>query len=171
MTEKNIGLLSEFLLTDEQLKAVGCLALESTHLELLVESFIIALAGKNAGELLVKRKMIDAKIDIFKDLITPEIKNADLKNKFEKLCSDIKSDIVRRNTAIHGEWNSNENKTLSEWLSKKDNADVVAKRKNSPSTIKSSEIMGLAHRFSANQDNLIGFWTVLQKKSSHKGAE
>lgn len=164
MADNSTGLFSEFLLSDEQLKAVGCLALESTHLELLVESFIIAFVGKNVGELLMKRKMIDAKIDIFRDLITPVIKNADLKKIFEELCSNIKSDIVRRNTAIHGEWGSDEKKTVSEWLSKKQNSDVVAKRKNSPSTVKSAEIMGLAHRFSANQDNLIGFWVALKQE-------
>ena len=112
-------ILAEAMLTDEQLKAVGCLALEANHLETYLDAFVVTYCGENVGNLLLERKMLDAKVGVFKALFYPLLTTDEARNKLISLHDRIKSDIPKRNAAIHGDWGLARSIPLSEIFKRK----------------------------------------------------
>lgn len=153
-------LICELVLTDEQLKAVGCLAIESTRLETHVEQVIIDHCGTVIGSLLIERKMLDAKVDLLKSVFSSEFLDKEHAAEFEQLYGEIKSDIPRRNTVIHGSWE--EKYSLNE-LMKMDlnirNAKVFKKQME----MTASEVMDLALRFGRYQVRLVDWYMPIRE--------
>jgi hypothetical protein len=77
---QELPLAAEWVLTEDQLKAVGCVALESSRLEPLIREFIEALAGPALATLLLDRKMSDAKAKILATALPPRLPNVKLRS-------------------------------------------------------------------------------------------
>ena len=161
MAKKGERLISEMVLTDDQLKAVGCLALESTRLETHIEYAILVYFGSALGGLIVERKMLDAKTDAFKTAFMPRALNDDHRKELEQLYGEIKSDIAKRNTVVHGSWE--EKISLADLASmgsaEHDKRDAAVLKKNMK--LKASEVMDLAFRFARYQHRLIDWYQQL----------
>ena len=154
-------ILAEAILTDEQLKAVGCLALESNHLEIYIDGIIGHYCGENVGKLLLERKMLDAKVGIFKTLFYPLLTTDGLRKRLDSLHERIKSDIPKRNAAIHGDWGLGRSIPLSEIFNRKNVNDTDAVYKTL--TIKADEVMDIARRFANYQMELVSIWMEFQE--------
>ena len=153
MSEDRKLLISEVVLTDEQLKAVGCLAIESTRLETHVEQAIIDHCGTILGEFLVKDKMLGGKVDLFRAVFTREALDENHARALEQLFGELKSDIAKRNTVIHGSWE--ERMSLAQLAKMQDRDAAVYKKKM---TMKASEVMDLARQFANYQNRLIDWY-------------
>ena len=150
---RKLPLSAERLLTDDQLKAVGCLAIESSQLEILIEQLIETLSGRLIADLLLERKMFDAKVKILRTLLVPRVPDLELKKRTQAICADIKSDIAYRNTAIHGDWGRESFNALAPRK-----ADSIATRKSGAHSVKATELITLAHRFSEHREALEDLW-------------
>jgi hypothetical protein len=99
-------LASEMLLSDEHLRAAGCLALESTHLDMYVTSLIELLCGfdDSRSKLFIGRLTLGPKVKIMRDLIWPIVSGTPEGEEFNVIYEGINSFIENRNTVIHGDW-------------------------------------------------------------------
>lgn len=163
---------SETILSDAELKAIGCLAIESASLEGFLELLVQSEASAIVADLLLDRKMFTAKLGILKKIFGGAIKEVELEHgkegsllrRFEDVCGKIASDISHRNTVVHGQWSrpeQPENFLLME-MSLKDlegyffgdrRNNAVAERKTG-NPVKASEVMALAQRFRDYQISL-----------------
>lgn len=171
----SVPLLAEQMLTDVQLKMIGCLAFESAFVESLLEQLIDSQAGTVVAQLLLSNKMLTAKLDILKGLVVPAIidvepdhdRDGSLRKKFEDLCAKIASDIARRNTVIHGEWNHGEKldaskiRTLADFLSKRHENSFARRKFGNP--VKASEVMDLAREFQSHVGELVMHWSEYRR--------
>jgi hypothetical protein len=104
--DPNDPLPIEHLLCDEDLRAVGCLAAETTRLEACIDELLADLCSLNRlrFDALLSGKMIGAKADILFSLLEPYAKSTKRKAKLKALQSRTKTAISDRNTVIHGQW-------------------------------------------------------------------
>ena len=154
------------MLTDEQLRAVGCLAVESTHLELYIEGIINAICkfDQTASDVFIGRLSIEPKAKIMRDLLWEHLKNLpSLKESFKLIYDDIKDMISKRNTAIHGNWGSDQPQTLNALANFKRLTNSVAKRRGVANTIAAKDIMALAEKFAQRQMNLVDWYIEYRK--------
>jgi hypothetical protein len=162
-------LLSEYVLTDEQLKAVGCLALEATRLETHLEQAILDHCGSVMGKLLLDRnKMLDAKLDLFRDIFIHETLSDEHAKELEKLYADIKIDIPRRNTVIHGSW---EDPAIRNFLALANNPQRNATAYKKSVSMKASDVMDLAYRFGFYQLRLVDWYMQVVEYHDAKRVE
>lgn len=151
---------AEFILKDDQLKAIGCLAVESSMLDQLMGSLIPSLVGPAISDLLLgKNAMMGAKATILKAVFVDEVdmienqKKDGLKQRVADLMDKITSDIANRNTVIHGEWAFDPKPlTIREWFDA--HAKEAIATKASGNKVKATEVMMLAKRFDSYQDQL-----------------
>ena len=157
-------LTSEGILSDEQLKAVGCLALESARLEEYLERAILDHCGDVIGGLLVRNRMIDAKTEIFKEVFTPEVLDEQHAKELKQLYDDIKSDIPKRNTVVHGYWEEDSlaNRYYRLHTKGTDSWEPYARKK--AMEVKASEVMELARRFGRYQERVVEWYMPVQDK-------
>lgn len=157
-------LISEIVLSPEQLRAVGCLALESTRLETHIEQAIIDHCGDIIGQLLIDRRMLDAKVEIFRSIFTPEALNDEHAKELEQLYGEIKSDIPRRNTVIHGSWKEVGSiaDLYARSLDTSTERDAAAYRK--AMKVSASEVMDLARRFGRYQIRLVDWYMQVRER-------
>lgn len=157
MTSTKRTLTSEILLTDDQLKAIGCLALESNFLEFQITRMIVEYCGEDMAELLLGQKMIQAKAELLKGVFRPLAIDDDHARRFDLIYGDIADVIPKRNTTIHGEWGSDT--SIAQWFllffDKPKSSNPAARRNTT--VIRASEVMALAHRFGEIQRRL-GDW-------------
>ena len=97
---------SQKILTQEQLAAIGCVAVESASLEGLVDYGIYKLTGQHetTGRLLLGNMMLGSKVDVLADLFKLYIGQENFDKDCSKVFSDIKHELSNRNTIIHGFW-------------------------------------------------------------------
>ena len=145
MKAKPNPLLAEQILSNAQLKAIGCLAFHATSLEKLIEDLISLTVGADLGSLLLENKMFGGKLSILKTLLN-RITDERLKRQAKSLCERISSDNSSRNTVIHGEWQYNALNALAR-------GSAVAQKKQH--SVKADEVIHLAHRFAAHYEDLI----------------
>lgn len=128
-------LAGELMLSQEQLRAIGCLAIEVTRLEEMVGIVIQEVSGlSNAdAETFTFGWMLDKKVEAMKTILTPRLKAAGEVDTFADLYARIKDLNTRRNTVIHGRWE----RTSS--------TDAVAIRTGRTISVKASEVLNVAH--------------------------
>lgn len=101
------AMYAQGLLSDDALKAIGCVAVESALLEYLVESHIFCMCelDDHIGQTVVDMMFLDKKMDFLRDAVTPFFgDDTALKRQFADVFAEIKSAIADRNTVIHGLW-------------------------------------------------------------------
>lgn len=155
-------LSSEILLSDEQLKAIGCLAVESSRLELLLDDFIqtICRFTDMQTDFFIGKWMTGAKMDALKLLIRPKLQTKRKLQKFDALFERLKDLIVRRNIIIHGEWTIaqpyNALAVLISGIGRR--SDAIANSKKKKLSIKATDVMTVALRISECRDELFRFF-------------
>ena len=97
---------SEQLLTDDVLKAIGCVAVESSMLEHLLDDHIFNLCelDSRVGGMVVESMFVDKKLDFLKRAATPYLKGESAMKAFAAVFADTKKAIADRNTVIHAIW-------------------------------------------------------------------
>jgi len=160
-------MISEFMFSNEQLKAIGCLAFESTMLEFCIEAIVEDVCDKRVAELLLDGKMFAMKLRIMRTLVLPVIPDKEQADAFEDLYSRITTDNSLRNTVIHGSWESKGKLSLQSLLADL-NAGRNATVKRGNHTMKASEVMEVARRFSDHQSNLLRLWVAIQESLQDK---
>ena len=98
--------MSKFILTDDQLRAIGCVALESTYAEQLIEQLTWRLCSiqEEQGKFFTDRMPFDRRLDLLSDLWKPMIKDKKRLLMLTKILADLKEANGDRNTIIHGNW-------------------------------------------------------------------
>src|SRR6266849_6615106 len=152
MNDNSRSMLSEMLLTDDQLRAAGCLALESTHLEMYITSIILTFDDNTAKKEL-DRLMLGRKIKLMRKLIRPHIAGTPQEKTFNVIYNELKVLVDNRNAVIHGDWGLGHLKIrrIHDILKRKGKA-VAKLRKRS---IKADEIMQHARDVSRVQGDLL----------------
>jgi hypothetical protein len=98
-------LFSDYILSADQLRAIGNVVVETTYLEIYVEQVIWRLAGmeKESGKFFTDQTRIAARLELLSSLGKPRLKGTKLA-RFTALVSDIKIETEHRNTIVHGVW-------------------------------------------------------------------
>ena len=157
-------MLSEAMFSDEQLKAIGCLALESQRLDDIADSIIREYCSNLIAELWIGRMMVRSKLKILRDLLLDGLTDESLKQEYESLNSRMTTDIDLRNTVIHGEWRvPGDGIPLRELLTTLVYRSIDAVAVKGDQTIKASEIMELALRFDRHYKELIQIWIKIEE--------
>src|SRR5688572_18943316 len=103
-------MLSRFVMTQDQLQAVGLLALEATLLERNVRAVMHALSGLDEGmldALMPRSAMLGVKMQMLEKVVRLRTKDEETLAAFKKIFDDVGELISKRNTVIHGNWWSN----------------------------------------------------------------
>lgn len=99
-------MLSELIMSEPYLAAIGMVVIESTYLERFVERLIWWMCkGKpKQGKFLTARMLMDSRLELLSDLAKPKIKEPTRLDVFTSLISDLKKVNVDRNVVVHGLW-------------------------------------------------------------------
>jgi hypothetical protein len=150
------------VLTDEQLKAIGSIAVESAYLENLVEFIIAFMTSLSEHQLniLLSRAMLASKLDILRDLGELKLKSKIKKEKLKGIIAQLKHFNGQRTIAIHGQWQSKEKITLAD-IGKyipPGNAEATHKRgKKEPETLHASKLQHIANGIRDYREKLFEF--------------
>src|SRR5438552_12064727 len=98
-------LFSDYILSADQLRAIGNVVVETTYLEIYIEQVIWRLAGmdKESGKFFTDQTRIGARLELLSNLGKPKLEGTKL-DRFTALISDIKIETEHRNTIVHGVW-------------------------------------------------------------------
>ena len=166
-TAKTIGtpnMYSEKILTPEQLQAIGSVAVEASRLEEWVEILIWELCGfdEKTGRVFTERMMLDAKVELFRDLFTQRNSDKKIASEFKEIFDKIKGDIPKRNTIIHGHWSPEDIKaSLFKIVSGQSCSDSVAVRKRlkkTPPPVLAKDVIEVARRLHYHRKALVLFF-------------
>lgn len=106
MSKPKDALADQGLLSDEQLQAIGLVAVESSKLESEIEFFTWMICGfdEESGRVLTDRLQLDGKLSLVRELTNIRIKSDQMRADFKDITDRISDLIPKRNTIIHGEW-------------------------------------------------------------------
>lgn len=101
----NFCVTAQTLLTQDQLAAIGCVAIESTYAEAIIEEIIWALCklDESHGKHLTNGVQLSNRLDLLATIAklhTPK----EHQPRISKIISDFKIATNDRNTIIHGLW-------------------------------------------------------------------
>jgi hypothetical protein len=155
-------LSSEHLLTDEQLRSVGCMVLEATFLEQLLDAILRRLCRLSIAEeeLFMKNWQLSTKASAVKRLLQTKLRSAKRRGRLTEIFNRIEISIERRNTVVHGAWSL---PTLDELL-RGLKPESTVKRPRSPVPIKASAVMTCARELSLAQRELLQFYTTVLRR-------
>jgi hypothetical protein len=144
-------LLSNTVLTEDELRAIGNVAVELTYCEHMVEDIIWTLAGmkNDQGKFFTDRMQLDKRLELMGDLWKPQLAGDDLK-KLTDLISDIKEANNDRNTIIHGFWHMPK-LPLKEWMANQKFPPATAEKRrlrSDPIKFSATNIRKTAERIS-----------------------
>ena len=155
---------SEKILIPEQLQAIGSVAVEASRLEEWIEILIWELCGfdENIGRVFTERMMLDAKVELFRDIFTQRNNDKEAAFEFKFIFDKIKDDIPKRNTIIHGSWSLEDIKaSLFKIVSGQSCSDSVAVRKRLKKTLPpvlAKDVIKVAHRLHSHHKALVMFF-------------
>ena len=97
---------SERILNKKQLHAIGCVAVESSRLETLIEILIWIICGfdEDRGRIFTDRVQLDGKVSLLRALVKEKKTTQKFRDRFKEITDEISSTIPKRNTIIHGDW-------------------------------------------------------------------
>jgi len=148
-------LTSEILLTDDQLKAIGCLTVEVSRLESLLDDIIQVFCRFNDAQkdIFIGRWMIGAKIEATKELFRPRLRAKEKLQSFDTLFAKLNDLITRRNTVVHGEWATSQIYNALIYPPER-RTDAIVRHKKKKMNIKATEVMDIVLNLSECRDEL-----------------
>ena len=148
-------LAAEYLLTDLQLKAIGCLTIETTRLDYVAKILIRALVGEVAGDLLVKGKTVGPVVDVLHDLAVERLRlDEALVKQYEVIHLQLKRDIDKRNTVIHGDLGASGPIALRVLMGAVQKGAAVAKKPKGGDSVQASAVLDVAHSMAKHSEAL-----------------
>jgi hypothetical protein len=156
-------LVSQTILTQEQLAAIGCVAIESTYCEIVVEKLIWQLSGLDDehGKHFTQNVQLNSRLELLSTLGKMHISDEIHKAEFVKLVSDLKIANTDRNTVIHGSWSSSVRNFLLLWRDGADKhppAQASKRRPNKePITTSADKVIEVAQRIANLKRDLLDF--------------
>lgn len=101
----SIVLRSEVTLKEDQLRAIGCVAVESTYLEDFLDNIIQVLCclDEHDFRVLTAEAPISEKLHVVK-MVTKSRLKPEFYKRHQLLFNSIQQHITDRNTVIHGSW-------------------------------------------------------------------
>ena len=159
--DKPATILAEAMLTDEQLKAVGCIAIESSNLETYIEAIIrnFLIISESDLDIFIGRLSVGPKADILRDVVKSRLHETAEWHAFLAIYNNIKTAITDRNTAVHGDWGLRLGS--DEIIKRRQQSLAQATRKNSTSTVNASELFNIAVRLANLQMELLDWHQAL----------
>ena len=154
---------SQVILTPEQLQAIGSVAVETSYLEEWVELLVWELCGfdEDTGRIFTEKMMLDAKVGLLSDLLTPRINDKAVMAEFKEIFDSIKDDIPKRNTIIHGQWGSKDARVslfnLASGRIPSDSVAVRKRRKSAPVPVLAKDVIKIAQRIAGHRKKLMRF--------------
>lgn len=100
-------LLSAHFLSDEQLRALGCVQFESSILEHAADVFIPKLSKMDERLLRIfipEKQLLGSKLSTIKKLVDAKATSNEVKTEYEKIHSEIMTAVNNRNKLTHGMW-------------------------------------------------------------------
>lgn len=156
-------LVSETILTPEYLAAIGCVAIESTYCEIVVEKIIWELCGldEDHGKHLTNGVQMNNRLELLSTLAKMHLSDESQKATLVKLVSDLKIANSDRNTVIHGSWSSPVENFLVLWRdgAGKHPPAVAFKRRlnNDPLTFSAANVFDVAKKIASLKVDLLNF--------------
>ena len=97
---------SELDLTPEQLKAIGCVAVESARVDLLVERIILIICNYDfdTGKMYTDRLELGAKLNLLRQFTFAKIEHDEARTNFQRIYDGLKNVLLVRDTIIHRRW-------------------------------------------------------------------
>jgi hypothetical protein len=128
-------LMSEVVLSDAQLRALGCMTFESRRLERFVDAIIRDLCGFDEDRFAVflGTWMFDKKVEVLKEILKSRRTGTPLEAEFATVYASIKHLNAQRNTAVHGDWDG---------VTKAGHR--IARRKGRGLSVKATELLKIA---------------------------
>jgi len=164
--------LSHSFLTAEQRASIGCVAVESTHLERFVEAIIwhFLEVDEEKGKYVTHTMQMGTRLDVMRDLAKQVLEPEEIKILGE-LVAQMKVVNEKRNLVIHGEWAPADGYRLRNLFTGPSNAvpAVATKRRlrDSPQVMSASEVDAVAATLSSLYRALIravGKWKHLERR-------
>src|SRR5271154_517202 len=132
------------MLTDEQLRAVGCLSVESALVEQYVDFLVEDLCGLSdgAGRILLGGVVLGAKTEMMEKLLRPMLTGTKFDGTFRAVCEQLSHFLSLRKAANFSEWVGDAGPAQSNirLTKKRDAVQVEHKKLN----IDASEVMAIA---------------------------
>lgn len=158
--EDDFPLKSEFILTQSQLAAVGCVAIESTYLEQEAAIIIWSLLGTDAerGHQVTVALSSTARFELISTLLKQRDLPPQIADAAAKLFARIRAANGQRNTIIHGDWTTS---VKNFFLLMRDGADKHPPAKATNNTrrdstsITADQIMTVARELSECRTELV----------------
>ena len=169
---------ASLLLTPEQLQTIGRIAVESAHIEAMVDRFILVASEleEHKIRIFMAGKMIDAKLEILKELVLPTLKelvppkrSEARQEGFSKVIGFLRHANAGRVSAIHGVWSP-----MSEGWEKAfpppGNAKGVNRSKPHLTPLKASELERVAKEISHAHLILLFQFTMFSQEQKERQA-
>lgn len=154
--------LSEVIMTEPHLAAIGMVVIESTYLERMVERLIWWLCRLNPqqGKFFTARTQMDARLELLSDLAKPRIADPTRLAVFTKLIADLKNVNTERDVMVHGLWTPKPQLPIAtsgimEWQI----TSIKERPKVAPLTMSPDQIVEVAKRISSGYFDLASFAT------------
>lgn len=124
-------MISEKILTQDQLAAIGSIAVESSIMEHEIDRIIVAMTRLTEKKLIpfMNGKMMQGKLEVVEQLIPMCIKKKSAQTELKNLIGMARTANTRRTSFIHGHWLLN---VLALYLEKPLKGDAVAVNKKKP---------------------------------------
>lgn len=158
-------LRSEVVLSDAQLRAIGCVAAESSYLDDVLDAYIAILCCLDAHDFRVMTEgmQLQSKVEKLRVLTKARIKT-EFEIEHRQLFDEIKEAITDRNNVVHGSWSVERLRQVKDeagvirWVAE---GEAFARRKKrgkvGTELFKPKDIMDTARRIAGANLGLIHF--------------
>jgi hypothetical protein len=160
-------MISERTLQSDELRAVGCVAIESSILDRLLEAIICDACGFDSvkQELFTGKLMFAAKADAVKEILLPKLRSKKRRDRLTELHAAMKLANSQRVTALHGQW---------QWESSREPHDIADGRlyravsTHKKRRVTASQLMSIAHSLSAvHREMQLFYLPMIRRRKSH----
>jgi hypothetical protein len=158
-------MLSRYLMTKEQLQAIGMLTIEATYVETYLDAAIRWITHLDLPVLDILAPptlMISAKLKLLNELVRVKTPRPEILAAWRKIYDEISDLIPKRNTVIHGDWS--DGLTLGDLSSAHKKNNAIAYRRGVANPVQADEILKLAERFSVVILELSEFFVSQEKE-------
>jgi hypothetical protein len=142
-------LTSEMYLQDDQLKAIGCMEVETSLLDNKLDDVIKRICGFNGdmfNAFIYPITPIGAKLKMLRAIVIATCADQNCRNKFDVWHSKVTTELEKRNTVIHGKWTARIGIADVITQDSRKSDSIVKRKRTKSSAVKSADIMSIAHQ-------------------------